>query len=329
MMRFKQGALDLLDPSLRLPALILCLSVSLWPKAASGGFAAHPTGALALQGQGPTQQLTSPASDGAHGLINLDVVVTDNSGKTITGLGPNDFTLLDNHQAQKILSFDSFDGVSAKPDPPVEVILVIDTMGMPGYLSMGMPGYLAGFEREEVERFLRQNGGHLAQPFTIFGLSDKGFWTLAEPSNDGNALAAEIAGDRLAFIRRWNPLESIVVREPDGLKALKALGHIAAAERRKPGKKLLFWVDPVGVLGAHATLRLGILSRAPSTQSIGSPTCSAKLAFLYSVFQWGKPRASTLRRAPILRRARNVTCSSLTEWNRLSKRASRIWIGKF
>jgi VWFA-related protein len=177
-------------------------------------------------------------------------VVTDNSGKTITGLGPNDFTLLDNHQAQKILSFDSFDGVSAKPDPPVEVILVIDTMGMPSYLSRGMPGYLAGFEREEVERFLRRNGGHLAQPVTIFGLSDNGFWTLAQPSGDGNALAAEIARDRLVFIRRWNPLESIVVREPDGLKALKALGHIATAKRRNPGKKLLLWVGPGWGIGS-------------------------------------------------------------------------------
>jgi VWFA-related protein len=85
-----------------------------------------------------------------QGLINLDVVVTDNSGKAIPGLGPKDFTLLDNHQPQKILSFRSFDGVSAKPEPPVEVILVVDTIKM--------PFDLAAFEREEVERFLRRNG---------------------------------------------------------------------------------------------------------------------------------------------------------------------------
>ena len=124
---------------------------------------------LAFQGQGPTQPI-SPTSDAAQGLINLDVVVTDNSGKRIPRLGPKDFTLLDNDQPQKIISFHSFDGISSQPDPPVEVILVVDTIKM--------PDYLASFEREEVERFLRRNGGHLGQPVSIFGLSDAGFWTL-------------------------------------------------------------------------------------------------------------------------------------------------------
>ena len=169
-------------------------------------------------------------------------MVTDNSGKTVPGLGPNDFTLLDNGEPQKILSFSAFDGNSHKDDLPVAVLLLIDTMGMPSHLE--------DFEREEVERFLRRNGGHLAQRVTIFGLSDNGFWTLAQPSGDGNALAAEIAGARLVFIRRWNPLESIVVREPAGLKALKALGHIATVERRNPGKKLLLWVGPGWGIGS-------------------------------------------------------------------------------
>ena len=127
----------------------------------------------------------SATTDAVQGLINLDVVVTDNSGKQISGLRFNDFSLLDNGQPRKILSFHAFDGVSRKPDPPVAVILFIDTIKM--------PFDLAAFEREEVERFLRRNGGHLAQPVSVFGLSDIGFWTLAQPSGNGNALAAEIA----------------------------------------------------------------------------------------------------------------------------------------
>ena len=242
-MRFKRESLGRSDPSLVLPALVLCLVAALWAKTSSeAGSPVHPGGALAVQGRGPTEP-TSPASDGAHGLINLDVVVTDNSGKAIPGLGPTDFTLLDNHQPQKILSFQSFDGVFAKPDPPVEVILVVDTIKM--------PFNLAAFEREEVERFLRRNGGHLAQPVSIFGLSDTGFWMLAQPSGDGNALATEIASDRLVFIRRRQLLGNGTGEfvdsgreDPAGLKALKALGDIATAERRKPGRKLLVWVGP-------------------------------------------------------------------------------------
>jgi len=43
MMRFKQGALGPSDPSLRLPALVLCLAVSLWAKTASGGTTGNST----------------------------------------------------------------------------------------------------------------------------------------------------------------------------------------------------------------------------------------------------------------------------------------------
>lgn len=252
MMRFKQRSWALSDPSLFLPALVLCLAASLWAKTASeAGPPAQPGEAPALQGQGPAQP-TSLASDAAQGLINLDVVVTDNSGKTIPGLGPKDFTLLDNHQPQKILSFDSFDGVSAKPDPPVEVILVVDTIKM--------PFNLAAEEREEVEKFLRQRSGHLAQPISIFGLSDAGLWHLAQPSGDGNALAAEVAHDKLVFINPRRLLgngtgeyaDSSAPADPAGLSALKALGYIATSERRKPGRKLLIWVGPGWGIGSGA-----------------------------------------------------------------------------
>ena len=247
-MRLRQGSLGLSDPSRFLPVLFFCLAVFLGAKTASGaGPSAQPGEALPLRGQGPTQP-TSPASDAAQGLISLDVVVTDNSGKTISGLGPKDFILLDNHQPQKILSFHSFDGVSAKPDPPVEVILLIDTINM--------PFDLAAFEQKGVERFLRRNGGHLGQPVSIFGLSDAGFWTLAQPSGDGNTLAAEIASDRLVFIRRWRQLlgngsGELIDDYPAGLLGLKALGDIATAERRKPGKKLLVWIGPGWSIGSE------------------------------------------------------------------------------
>jgi VWFA-related protein len=249
-MRLRQGSLGLSDPSVFLPALLLCLAVSLGAKTASGVRPPAQAGeALVLQGQGPTQP-TLLASDAAQGLISLDVVVTDNSGKTIPGLGLKDFTLLDNHQPQKILSFHSFDGVSAKPDPPVEVILVVDTIKM--------PFNLAAEEREEVEKFLRQRSGHLAQPISIFGLSDAGLWHLAQPSSDGNALAAEIAHDKLVFINPRRLLgngtgeyaDSSAPTDPAGLSGLKARGYIATSDRPKPGRKLLIWVGPGWGIGS-------------------------------------------------------------------------------
>src|ERR1035441_1195389 len=87
MMRFKQESLGPSDPSLFLPALVLCLAGSLWANLPSARAPPPQTGeAVALQGRVPAQPI-SLASDAVQGLINLDVVVTDNSGKAIPGLG--------------------------------------------------------------------------------------------------------------------------------------------------------------------------------------------------------------------------------------------------
>lgn len=268
-MRFKQRSLGVSDSSLFFPTLVLCLAAALWTTPASGAAPpAQPGEALALQRQEPTQP-ASPAPDAAPGLINLDFVVTDKSGKPIHGLVLKDFTLLDNHQPQKILSFHSFDEVSAKLDPPVEVILVVDTIKM--------PFTLAADERVEVEKFLRQSSGHLAQPISIFGISDSGLWKLAQPSGDGNALAAEIAEDKLMFIRRLlekktgEYADSLSPGDPAGLSALKALGDIATSERRKPGRKVLIWIGPgwgVGTVGGTVRLQLTYLDFLNGVQSV-------------------------------------------------------------
>src|SRR5271170_6988503 len=76
------------------------------------------------------QSASPPPAPNRH--IVLDVVVTDKSGTPIPGLQQQDFTLLDNKQPQKILSFeavqrgDAVQGAAAQPDPPVEVILLVD-----------------------------------------------------------------------------------------------------------------------------------------------------------------------------------------------------------
>jgi VWFA-related protein len=186
--------------------------------------------------RGPSETL-----DPGLGLIKLDVVVTDPSGTPIPGIPFTDFTVLDNGEPSSIFSFQAFDGVSAKPDPPVEVILVIDTLQVPGDLIR--------YERGSVETFLRRNGGHLAAPVSVLTLLDGGLWQMGQTSSDGNLLASLIARNRdLALIHHL----------PGGLKAnpsrdaLKALGAIATAERQRPGRKLLLWVGPGWGAGSGA-----------------------------------------------------------------------------
>jgi VWFA-related protein len=190
--------------------------------------------------------MNSAAAQLTNGLINLDVVVTDATGKLVSGLSPADFRLVEDGQPNKILSFHSFDGISAQPKPAVEVILLLDTLNL--------PSELAHHEREELERYLRLNGGHLSQPTAIFGLSEDGARWIAQSSRNGNGLAAAIASNQeMAMVRplRGSPAASFIGgADSPALTALKTLGAIATAERQIPGRKLLVWVGPGWSVGS-------------------------------------------------------------------------------
>ncbi len=182
----------------------------------------------------------------------MDVLVTDRAGKPISRIAAKDFTLLDNGQPEKILTFHAYDGTSTGPDPPVKVILLVD--------ALNLPERLAFYERREVERFLRQNNGHLAQPVSLVELSTTGIVMVGKPSADGNALAADFAHDKnIERIRRvpsgmrGESIDSLL-GDPPALSALKATGDIATAERQRPGRKLLIWVGPGWGLGSGAYL---------------------------------------------------------------------------
>jgi VWFA-related protein len=169
------------------------------------------------------------------GRIQIDVVVKDASDKPVTGLQPWDFKISDNDQPRKILSFRAFSEDSVKPDPPVEMILVIDTLNL--------PFQQVAFVRAEIGQFLRQNGGKLRQPVSLILLSDKGIRVQPRPSTDGNALA-EIAKEIKGSISSINPAmggEGYVERFQ---LSVKEMANIAENESRKPGRKLLIWVGP-------------------------------------------------------------------------------------
>jgi VWFA-related protein len=190
------------------------------------------------------QHRAESASDSSGGLIRLNVMVTDQSGKPAAGLDLKDFTLLDNDRPQPVVSFQAFDGTLTKPDSPTEVVLLIDTIGIP-------PQQVAD-EDQQVWTFLRRNGGHLTRPVSIFRLSDTGLWMLAEPSTDGNALAAALVGkNEPRLIRDAHHDKS---RDQPSLLALKELGALATMERRKPGRKLVIWIGPGWGVGSATRL---------------------------------------------------------------------------
>lgn len=170
-----------------------------------------------------------------EGRIHLDAVVTDPAGKPITGLEPQDFKVLDDGQPRKILSFRSFDGINVRPDPPVEVLLLFDTVNL--------PFQQVSFARQQMERFLRENGGHLAQPVSLLLLTDAGLRVQPRPSTDGNALVTVLDQIKGGLHSIYTSMGADGDLQRYQL-SLRQMAIIADNEARKPGRKLLIWIGP-------------------------------------------------------------------------------------
>jgi VWFA-related protein len=175
-----------------------------------------------------------PAQGETNRRLTLDVVVTDKSGTPVPGLEQQDFSLLDNRQPQKILSFRAVKEATATADPAVEIILLIDRVNT-SFSAVAN-------EREQVKKFLRQNGGHLPLPVSMVFFSDSGT-QMQNASRDGNALIAALdrSDSGLRSIRRSQGFYGAADRFQLSLQALNSL---ASFEANKPGRKMVIWISP-------------------------------------------------------------------------------------
>jgi VWFA-related protein len=188
-------------------------------------------------GQLQTRLASPNAAD--HRLV-LDVVVTDKSGKAVKGLAQKDFTVLDNGHPQTVLSFQASGGGEAtsanvQSEIPVQIILLVDEVNT----SFGRVAY----ERDEIRRFLLQNGGKLAQPMSLAFFSDTGTDIQKATSRDGNALLTVFDQHETALrsIRRDSGFYGAVERFQLSLNTLNSL---IAKEANVSGRKIVIWISP-------------------------------------------------------------------------------------
>jgi VWFA-related protein len=174
--------------------------------------------------------------------INLDVVVTAKSGSPVGDLQQQDFTLLDNKAPRHLTSFQAIAG----SQNTTHILLVIDAVNT-SYENIA-------YERGEVDKFLRANGGHLSQPMALAFFTDTGTQIQSNFTTDGNVLSASF--DQYAIglrnVRRSSQFEA----QDRFSLSLKALGQIVMHESDLPGRKLIFWVSPGWPLlsGPHVEL---------------------------------------------------------------------------
>lgn len=180
---------------------------------------------------------TPPAPGAGH--MQLNVEVTDKSGKVVPGLEAKDFTLLDNGQPSKILFFQAFAGTSEEAVPGVEVTLILDNVNVEFDTITN--------ERQQLVAYLRRNDGHLAQPVVVLLYSNKGMKVLNQPSKDGNALAAQLEAVNLLQHSLSNTVNNTVggynqmERFHSGVNWTKLIANNYA---KRPGRKLLIWIGP-------------------------------------------------------------------------------------
>lgn len=180
-----------------------------------------------------------------EGLIHLDVNATDKAGKFISGLTVKDFTVLDNGLPQKIVSFrlsneEPKDGIALDEEELTDVILVLD--------EVNPSSEQVGLARDETIQFLRQNGGKLARPVSIYWFTPTGLYASAFPTTDGNALANEVAHHHVARTVWEMPPKTSLGFSISGTrhalwdKALRTVYTAAIDYDGKPGRKLLVWI---------------------------------------------------------------------------------------
>jgi VWFA-related protein len=242
------------------------------------GFAQQPGGSA--PGAGQLQVRPESSTDAANRLV-LDVVVTDRSGKAVKGLEEKDFTVFDDGHSRKILSFRSTGGevaaANVQPDePPVKIILLIDEVNI-NFTRLA-------YERDQVKRFLLQNGGNLAHPVSMAFFSDAGAEVQNDTSRDGSKLLAlfDQHETRLRSIRRS---QGFYGAEERFQLSLNTLGSLAATEMQVPGRKIVVWISPGWPLLSGPNVQLSARNEAFLFSSIVSLSTALRDAriTLYSV----------------------------------------------
>ena len=200
-------------------------------------------GVAQAQARPPSPKIPSSNPAPTTGPLKLEVVVSQPNGKPIGGLSQQHFHVSVNGNPESIVGFQAVEGAAAH----VEVILMIDTVNT----SFSTVAY----ERSEIERFLKQNQGRLAQPVSIAVLTDTGMQISPHPSTDGNDLAAFLQKTKvpLRTITRstgfWGWVEKFQI-------SASGLFSLSTAQQSRPGRKLLIWVSPGWPLLSGAEVEL-------------------------------------------------------------------------
>jgi VWFA-related protein len=174
------------------------------------------------------QEAAPPAT--ASSRIDLGVVVRPAAGRPVTNLQQRDFTILDNKTPRPITSFHS----PGAAQMPVHVVLVVDAVNT-NYSNIA-------YQRGQIDKFLRANGGQLAQPTALAIFTDQGIKLQQDFATDGNELSGSFDSYAIGLrdIRRSSQYGGFDRFD----LSINALRELVATEAPRPGRKMILWVSP-------------------------------------------------------------------------------------
>ncbi len=171
---------------------------------------------------------TAPAAGSS---LQLNVVVGPPAGgEPVANLPQSAFTVLDNGQPQPIQSFRAVSGKQAAS----ELLLVVDSVNI-RYTQLA-------YERQQIQKFLKQNEGQLALPTSLTLVSDTKT-EITGATTDGNGLSNTLS-DKVIGLRDLTRSSGFYGAEERLDISLKALHEVLAHAAATPGHKIVIWISP-------------------------------------------------------------------------------------
>ena len=152
------------------------------------------------------------------------------NGPPVGGLEQKDFTIIDNKHTQPITSFRAVTGRESK----AKVIVVLD--------AVNIDFERVAYAREEIEKYLRAEGGQLTHPTAFALLTDNGMQLQEQYSTDGNSIAAAVEANitGLREIRRTSQYGGF---ERYNI-SIEGLRRLVEREVSTPERKIVLFVSP-------------------------------------------------------------------------------------
>lgn len=221
-------------------------------------------------------QQSSPAARRGENSIRLNVVVAHKSGPPADGLQQQDFTVLDNNVPQTITSFQAVDGRQSS----IHVIILID--------AVNAPYQAVSYERAQIDKYLRAEGGDLTHPTEILVLTDTGIQKVHDFSTDGNVLSSSLDQYTVALRSIVRSTGFYGAAERFQL-SLTGLHELTQREAARPGRKIVLCLSPGWPLLSGPEVELSNSERQQFFADIVdfSNAFGRNNVTLYSIDAWG------------------------------------------